>query len=99
MGILSVCCPKSEDHVSFNKTEDKFVQRDQIMFMYDDDSIYLHCKKHGFMSFKFYDKNGKKISFRDTSVVVQPINGYLKNEPAMVKALGEFNRKAKKCRT
>jgi len=99
MSIRSVTCPKSEDHASFDKATNKSIQRDRTMFMFDDDSIYLHCERHGYMKFKFYKKNGEKVSFENVSVTAHSIcGGFIPNEPIQVTDYGEFERKKKKCR-
>lgn len=99
--IYSVVCPKTEDHLHFDKVSEELVQRDKKMFMFDEEGIITHCPKHGLVKFKFYTPDGKKVSFKDVSVKAIDIpNGVcLPDKTIPVFAYGDFERKKKKCQS
>ena len=94
--IFSVNCPKSEDHIRRHKHTKEIIGSERILFMYDD-GIYVHCDKHGWIKFSFYEENGKKVSLENTSVKAKPNKGWIPAKQAMVKSYGEFDLKEKRC--
>ena len=79
-------CPSLKDHEG---------RRQRLFFMVND-GICLHCKKHGWIKYKFA-KNGKELSFKDVAVSAHdlPDNYYFDAEPMEMLAYGEFKQKTK----